>query len=85
MKDALDLQELSYLFCYICKKYTSLKENRTLTSVKRLYRIYFAIELEDKRKAWGPHIACVNWIFGFSHWIKGKRNSSSSNYEDADV
>ena len=63
-------------FCYICGKYTPSKQKRTITSsVKRLYHAYFAIKLGDQGKPWAPHIACVNCISGFSHWIKGKRKS----------
>lgn len=63
-------------FCYICGKYTPSKQKRTITSsVKRLYRAYFDIQLGDQDNPWAPHIACVNCISGFSHWSKGKRKS----------
>ena len=35
------------------------------------------LQLGDQDKSWTPHIACVNRISGFSHWIKGKRKSVS--------
>ena len=45
-------------FCYICGCFTLIRQRRNITSfVRRAYKAYFELALEDQDKKWA-HIFC---------------------------
>ena len=60
-------------FCYICGCYTLLLQRLNITPcVKRAYKAYFQIPLDDKDKKWSSHIVYHNCEEMLCDWTKGK-------------
>ena len=61
-------------FCYICGIYTLTRQRQNISLfVKRAYKAYFHVPLDDQEKKWAPHIVCHNCEEMLRKCTKGKR------------
>ena len=59
-------------FCYICGCVTTKAYKRKISNyVKKLYKLYFEIEVGDQDKKWAPHICCSFCFLALSKWANG--------------
>lgn len=62
------------VFCYICGKYTVLKQRTDITTfVKNAYYAYFKVKLGDQDKKWAPKKVCRYCVERLRLWTKGKK------------
>lgn len=59
-------------FCYVCGKYTTIKERLSITDyIKGIYKEYFSIGISHQEKSWVPHKVCKSCHSLLVKWKKG--------------
>lgn len=63
-------------FCYVCGKFTPVKQKCKLTPLTRkAYELYFGCKVGDFDKHWAPNICCKSCTSTLQLWLKGKNRA----------
>lgn len=65
-------------FCYVCGKYTLIKDRRCIQSSKSFqdaYSAYFGLKIINQDQWWTPHNVCTNCYTYLIQWKEKKKQS----------